>query len=445
MKSDRFTILLHIAIAIMLLPVYQTFGESFKYIVAPYVLYLVWKRDPAFLPALIIHFSLGSTISYLILLTTLILTITNLHTFRKMRLNWLIFLAFLPFPIFLYQTGVRIFEMNLGLIDTIIPLGFYLGIFPFFYGILLFPKFNETTWKALIAILLVLPFLKFMPGVATNIRAYWFSFPLSFTICWAILLYRKLFNFNSAISMAAILFLIITAGLRILGLKFTLIFSGFVALTSLILSVRKLTFFLKFVTRPKVIIISSLLVAGIIAGINKYGNIGSVDTQNLSYFNWDDFWLLFQYKAFDDRAVIWAGGWELVKGKDMLWPPYSPPSYSFYNARGSIISDVEFGIHNIGLELMRNYGLVVGTIITIIYSMMLIKGPGKLLLNKQCYRHKKFLILFSATCLGVGLVGGLVGQHVLMPTFSLILMGISGVLYGYVIYNNPLTKKHDRS
>src|SRR5690606_1425940 len=220
MKSDRFTILLHIAIAIMILPVYQTLGESFSYIVAPYVLYLVSMRDQPSLPALIIHFSLSSTISYLILLTTLILTITNLHTFRKMRLNWLIFLAFLPFPIFLYQTGVRIFEMNLGLIDTIIPLGFYLGIFPFFYGILLFPKFNETTWKALIAILLALPFLKFMPGVATNIRAYWFSFPLSFTICWAILLYRKLFNFNSAISMAAILFLIITAGLRILGLKF---------------------------------------------------------------------------------------------------------------------------------------------------------------------------------------------------------------------------------
>lgn len=435
MKSDRFTILLHIAIAIMLLPAYQTLGEAFKYAVSPYILYLVWKREPAFLPALVIHFSPGSTISYLILLTTFILTITNLNTFRKMRLKWLMLLTFLPLPIFLYQTFVRVFDMNLGLIDTIRPLGFYLGIFPFFYGILLFPKFNETIWKALIFVLFILPFLKFMPGIDMNIRAYWFSFPLFFTLCGSILFYQELFKFKATIIGAAICFLVITAGLGILGLKFTLIFSGFVALASLILSIRKSTFFLSFFARSKVIILATLLVAGIIAGINKYGNVGSIDTQNLSYFNWDDFWLLLQYKAFDDRAVIWAGGWELVKGKDMLWPPYSPPSYSFYNARGSIISDVEFGIHNIGLELMRNYGLVVGAIITLAYAMMLIKGPGKLLLNKQSNGYK-YLILFSATCLGTGLVGGLVGQYVLMPTFSLILMSISGVLFAYTISNN---------
>lgn len=440
MKSDRFTILLHIAIAIMLLPVYQTFGESFKYIVAPYVLYLVWKRDPAFLPALIIHFSLGSTISYLILLTTLILTITNLPTFRKMRLNWLIFLAFLPFPIFLYQTGVRIFEMNLGLIDTIRPLGFYLGIFPFFYGILLLPKFNESVWKALIIVLFILPFLKFMPGVDMNIRAYWFSFPLFFTLIGARLIYPKFFKLDTFIIWFAGSFLIITAGIGILGLKFTLIFSGLVALVCLILSIRKSTAFLYLFTRPHVIVFAILLVSGIITGINEYGNVGMVNTENLSYFNWDDFLLLLQYKAFDDRAVIWAGGWELVKGTDMLWPPYAPPSYSFYNARGSIIDDVEFGIHNIALELMRNYGLIVGIIITLTFAFMLIKGPGKLLLNKKL-SYNNYPIIFSATCLGAGWVGGLVGQHVLMPTFSLLLMGLSGVLYGYVIYNNPLTNK----
>lgn len=440
MKSDRFTILLHIAIAIMLLPVYQTFGESFKYIVAPYVLYLVWKRDPAFLPALIIHFSLGSTISYLILLTTLILTITNLPTFRKMRLNWLIFLAFLPFPIFLYQTGVRIFEMNLGLIDTIRPLGFYLGIFPFFYGILLLPKFNESVWKALIIVLFILPFLKFMPGVDMNIRAYWFSFPLFFTLIGARLIYPKFFKLDTFIIWFAGSFLIITAGIGILGLKFTLIFSGLVALVCLILSIRKSTAFLYLFTRPHVIVFAILFVSGIITGINEYGNVGMVNTENLSYFNWDDFLLLLQYKAFDDRAVIWAGGWELVKGTDMLWPPYAPPSYSFYNAKGSIIDDVEFGIHNIALELMRNYGLIVGIIITLTFAFMLIKGPGKLLLNKKL-SYNNYPIIFSATCLGAGWVGGLVGQHVLMPTFSLLLMGLSGVLYGYVIYNNPLTNK----
>src|SRR5690606_38355269 len=144
--------------------------------------------------------------------------------------------------------------------------------------------------------------------------------------------------------------------------------------------------------------------------------------------------------ALDARALIWAGGWELVKGRDMLGHLYATPSYSFYNDRGSIIDDVEFVIHSIALDLLRNYGLIVGIIITLTFAFMLIKGPGKLLLNKKL-SYNNYPIIFSATCLGAGWVGGLVGQHVLMPTFSLLLMGLSGVLYGYVIYNNPLTNK----
>src|SRR5690606_28817079 len=152
-------------------------------------------------------------------------------------------------------------------IDTIRPLGFYLGIFPFFYGILLLPKFNESVWKALIIVLFILPFLKFMPGVDMNIRAYWFSFPLFFTLIGARLIYPKFFKLDTFIIWFAGSFLIITAGIGILGLKFTLIFSGLVALVCLILSIRKSTAFLYLFTRPHVIVFAILFVSGIITGI----------------------------------------------------------------------------------------------------------------------------------------------------------------------------------
>lgn len=426
--------ILHILIAILLLPVYQTFGEGFKYIVAPYILYLIWQCNPLFLPALFIHFSPGSTISILILITIFILTIINIPLFLKMKLGAALLLAFLPFPILFYQTLERIFILKLNFVDIVKPLSFYLGIFPFFYGILVFPKLNETIWKMLIGVLFILPFLKFVPGVDGNIRGYWFSFPLFFTLLGATLFYGRSFKFSSAIIWTSSLFLAITVAFEVFGLKFTLIFSGFLALISLTLSVRDSTFWLSLLTRPRTIIISVLLVAGIIAGVNKYGNVKSmskVEQESLSYLDWDDFWMLLQYKTFDDRAVIWEGGWEMLNNKDMLWPPHSPPSYSYYNASGSKIKNVEFGIHNIGLELMRNYGIIIGIIITLTYAFMLIIGPGKLLFVHSRYRYA---IVFSATCIGAGWVGGLVGQHVLMPTFSLILMGFCGISFAYTIY-----------
>jgi hypothetical protein len=76
---------------------------------------------------------------------------------------------------------------------------------------------------------------------------------------------------------------------------------------------------------------------------------------------------------------------------------------------------------------MRNYGIIVGGFITLIYLFFIIQGPGNYL-----FRNRKLdgLSILASACIGAGLVGALVGQFVLMVTFSLILMSISGILFG---------------
>src|SRR5690606_13125044 len=132
MSRDTKILWYNVILALLLLPAYQMLGEALKYVVAPYVLYMVWKRDPIYLPALFVHFTPGSTISSFILILVLVLTIADFSRFRKMGIGWLLLLALLPLPFFIYQTIERIFVLNQGLIQILTPLSFYLGIFPFF-------------------------------------------------------------------------------------------------------------------------------------------------------------------------------------------------------------------------------------------------------------------------------------------------------------------------
>src|SRR5690606_5522043 len=132
----------------------------------------------------------------------------------------------------------------------------------------------------------------------------------------------------------------------------------------------------------------------------------------------DDFLAFVQYKAFDDRAVIWAGGWNLITSEDMLLPPYEVPVYDYISNRGAVIEDVDFGIHNIGLELMRNYGLLVVSLVALVYLLMIVQS-GSVFYSDET---NPYPIVFAAVVIGTGLIGGLVGQFVLQSTFSLIIM-----------------------
>jgi hypothetical protein len=58
-KKEIAEINTHLIVAFLCLPVYQFGGVLFKYVLAPYVLYLLFSTQHKFIPALLVHFING--------------------------------------------------------------------------------------------------------------------------------------------------------------------------------------------------------------------------------------------------------------------------------------------------------------------------------------------------------------------------------------------------
>ena len=99
---------IHFAFAALLLPLQPLLPEVVKLALTPYVLFLIFKKDPIYLPALIALVTPGSTIAYAILISTFLLTVLNIKQIKHEGLGFLFILSLLPLHIFLYITFVRV-------------------------------------------------------------------------------------------------------------------------------------------------------------------------------------------------------------------------------------------------------------------------------------------------------------------------------------------------
>lgn len=418
---------IHFAFAALLLPLQPLLPEVVKLALTPYVLFLIFRKDPIYLPALIALVIPGTTIAYAILISTFLLTVLYAKQIKQEGLGFLFILSLLPLPIFLYMTFVRVIEMNEGLIQTLVPLGYYLGIFPFFYGTLMYYKFNTASYFGIILALFLLPMFKFLPLSESNIRIYWLSFPVFFGMAFYFLWIKKILNSGfTVLGLISILFLILNP-----STKFTLIASGLVAFMVLIFKNYQWEKLMSLWTQKRAILffISIVVLIFMFSESNTEALASQrIDYNEISMFeSWDSFRTKLWYKAFGDRSVIWIGVWDTVKNSDhVFWPPYEKMIYSFFNYQGALRDESEISAHNLPLELMRNYGVVVGLIIALNYFLMMIKGAGTLIKNAANIE----ITILGAGCLGSGFVGALVGQYPLMITFSLGLMALFGVFYG---------------
>ena len=175
-------LMLHLAIAFLCFPLYYLFGEAPKLLLLPYVCYMVWSQNPIYLPALFVHFTPGTTVSLFILLMCLIVSIVNLKKIKQRNLRVLCRLYLLLLPIFAYWFYINLTKHHLGFSKSLTYLGFYLGLFPFFYGLLIAHRINKNIYNKIILVLFILPFLSFLPLGVGAVRAYWLSLPLFGTI-----------------------------------------------------------------------------------------------------------------------------------------------------------------------------------------------------------------------------------------------------------------------
>jgi hypothetical protein len=426
----------HFLLAIALLPLQQFMPEAVKLLFAPYVFYLVWSVTPLYLPALITWVTPGTTIAYAILISCLLVTVWNIRTLLKLRLGLLLFLSLLPLPIFLSMTFIRVSEMSQGLVQTLIPLGFYLGLFPFYYGVLASKKLDRKAVNGIFLALFILPLFQLLPILGGSIRVYWLSYPVFLTVVLYVMyrLGRKT-HLKNVIIIFSFIFLLLNP-----SPKFTLLFSGLLGAFLAVLKIKGNKYLLSFFTGKKAILLfMSVLVFVIYSSESAFETLNAQNTgfDDRSYYeSWDSFKDKVYFKAFGDRAPIWVGGWEAIMANNQyfFFPPYEPYTYSTQNAKGHFIEDSDIGIHNLLLELMRTYGFSIGLIVFFTYILFLIQGAGRFLMNK--INNNIYLILLAAGTIGSGFVGALVGQFPLITTFSMSIISLFGLFYGLIQYRS---------
>jgi hypothetical protein len=421
MSKQKKVIYLHLVIAILCLPIHYYMGEVLKLALLPYVLLMVFSKNPNFLPALIIHTTPGNTVSLVILLACIWLTLINYNKLKKYKITSILNSLLVLLPVFLYFLYDNVFIKNIGFSFSLQYLGFYLSFFAFFYGILLAEKINKNHWYPILLIIFLMPIIMFIPlPQKITIKLFWLALPLAITVLLANFLGNKL-KVKRNLKVWSILF-IICIGIPH-GLKFTPILSAIIAILILLFYIKGYKVFFNALTKPRIGVIVTILIILAISNISDYSP--EENFKDYKIVDLDSLIAYIKFKTFDDRAVLWKGGWDFLINSSYVWPTGKVPSYSYITSGGSEIDEIEFGIHNLGLELMRNYGIIIGTYLSVIYLIIITKL--KIVFKTDT---NSFLLVFSATLIGLGIGVATVGQAVLMPAFSFTFLGLIGICFG---------------
>ena len=425
-KTSKYIVWINILIGILCLPAYLHLGEFFKYLIAPYIVYMVWSKKTEYFPALIIHITPGSIVSYLILITTLVISVQHFRTWRKLQIRYIFFISLLPLPIFIWQTVDRFFMQNLGLIQSMIPLDMYLGLFPFFYGTLLSRKMNLEVWRAIFIVLFFSLGVELLELKEYFARALFFALPALVSLAIYLLLFRH-HNIDRNIKIIAVLALAYFIS-KINLYSFTVIGSTGIATLLLIGFKRKFTTLSRLISSKWAFIVTMLLVFYAVTNQSRLRSIEALDF-DMSNFKITDIDMLrtrLYKKTFDDRAPLWLAVWNNVIAEKNILPPMELKEYEIENFYGTQY-EANFGAHNIFLELLRQFGVIIGPITGLSFILIVISA-GKLLLLKNL--SNSFLIITASTVVAVGIIGGMTGQYPLLSTFSLLYIGLAGVCYG---------------
>lgn len=419
--KKNFEIYLHIIIAFFCLPAYQYLGENFKYLISPYIIYLLWSEKPKYLPAIIIHSSSGSMISILILFLCFLNAIKHFKLLSSFTNYWMLIISFIPAPIIIYQSLLRYFHLGYTLIESILPAGFYLGIFAFYYGIIIGRKIEKSEIRIILYTLLSIILFNFL-NIVPNLRATSFANTIFAVIgIFALSIKKKSLKINLVLVLSGIL-IILSILLGYISIQFHFLFSILFTYFLLLLFVKQQRTLLTLLSSKYIIFFAILIIILIITKAYEIApNVISFSDYSVKRIN--EYPNLFLYKAFGDRGILWRSTWlDLVYNKDLL-PPVNITPINYVTVSGKIF-DFEAGSHNIFLELLRSYGFIFGALISIIYLWMF------LLLGKTFSYNdiETYSLFIAATCFAIGVIVGITGVYVLSINFSFLLLSLAGTV-----------------
>jgi hypothetical protein len=407
---------LYILISIIALIAYSSLGALGKLIVFPLVFFLVLKNDFNYFPALIIQTVYGDFTVYVILLACIFLVIRYFKVLKDYKLSW----TFIPLLILsIYIIGhllYKLFILDIPLLIAIYQYNAFLGIFPFFMGVLYAKQLTKSNIKPVLFILFC---IFIYGGYFKGMAAIFFSIPFVFAYSvYNLSILSGKTNLNKILNL--LLFTITLLMSISFFSTFTLIF------TSLFTTLMVFFYFRKNNLGIKITI--SLIPFIVVFAFMAYA-ILNYEAKSVGYefeggITLSNFSERARAKAFEDRAPFWSGALKgIIEQGNLLIPVEVPVVEATIEGR---TNEVAFGAHNLFLDILNSFGIIVGMAIIIIFISLSIKASGVL---RKCNVQPVFVIMACLVTV-ISSVGSMDGAFPLLSGFSFLLMGISGLCYG---------------
>lgn len=420
-RKDNISVILQTLFAVIgTLVGYPLLGNIFIVLAAPFVVYMIFKRNALYLPAIILHCTSETSIIFLVCFSVIIFSILN---YKKISTNKhikrLFWLLIVTMPLYVNLTYQKMTLDYLPWQHALMYTGYYLSFWSFIYGYIIADTFNWKTSKLLIGIIVLL----FIISLLFNVRSSRvFSMVLYMGIPYG------LFTLQHTNRKFLGIFIIGVSLIMLLGdrfLTFTEILTILLStLVYLLWNTKKKRISRMIISLPAYIMIAIIM----ITSIQNYNNTNIDYTEYGDYEGDKTFNNLYNralYKLYDDRAVFWLAAWEQISYIKPIMPKYDMPDLIVYRNNGSELDASSFGAHNTPLQLIRIFGFLMGIILIVCYIYMSCLST-KVLLCKSVDR--RFIPLFITITSYVVIIF-LTGMAAILPQFALFYFGTMGVSY----------------
>ena len=398
---------------------YPLLGNVFMLLMVPFVIYMIVKKDAAFLPALMIHCASDTSIMYAVFLGMIIMCIINTSSLCRNPQTRFIFIVLLAlFPLYVILT------IQKGLLDYFTwqeSLGytkFYLSFWAFLFYYLIADTFNRDIVKVMLVSFLMVWLLTRLPGLHNYIRV------ISMIVFLGVVYGIYYINAKSVIFGVVVSVLSFLAFLA-MRLTFTELLSLVYAVGVFLLwNTNKNKLAQKSVSLIPYIIIFILMVYG----INNYNVVNVGFSVGIDFSNMKAVWESAQYKFFGDRAIFWDAAWNQLMELKPILPIHNIPNISTYTLGGTFLDDIAYGGHNTPLELLRIFGFIMGGLLIVCYiHCTVISSRIFALRTIDAYMIPLFAVAFANV-----IIVFFGGTAAMLPNYALFTFGLMGVAYGLV-------------
>lgn len=404
---------------------YPYLGSSFILLMIPLIVYMVYKKDVSYLPALMIHCTSETSIMYAVLFSMMIVCITRAKELFGNRITQcFLIMLLLIFPIYVWLTWQRI-SLDYDTWQMAMTYTFYYpSLWAFLYFYLISNSFTTKGIKYALISLLLFSFFCFITGYF-SMKVIYVMIITGIVYGMLLLLETKRKIFGIALGVGTLLFF-----LALPGLTFTLLLTFVYGLLIAYLSSKQQVVIVQGLTG---ILPYAFILFVMIWGITNYTTMTFGEySETVDFSDWGKLVNRLYFKLFDDRAPFWDSGWQQLLYYKPILPQHDIPNISVYLNNGHYLEEVTFGAHNTPIQLFRLFGFFMGGIVIFCYMLCTIMASKIFALRTM---DKATLALFSVSEAYM-LVMFVTGTASMMPCMALFSFGLLGLASGLSRMNN---------